>query len=145
MHCADGKNCSHRTNPAIAPSQSLNLFYLPTWHSPSSESSQSSQPLRYFAEWYRCCNRFESQQLCKAACLCHRVATTVVGEPFNGLWGCCICTKSILNSLHHQITHQSSIDAFGGGHQAHDFSVATVQSKRHSHVLTIVTKWLQTI
>ncbi len=92
-----------------------------------------------------CGHGLQTQLLGKALGLGGRVAAADICQPFNGLGWLSIGPKPVLHRLHHQVAHQRSIDAFGGGHPAHDFAITTIQRKRHPNPFSVVASQLQSV
>ena len=82
---------------------------------------------------------FEPQLFCEGSRFNGGVTRTIVRQPFNGSLRRTARAKPIFHCLHHQISNQASVNAFGGCNPAHDLAVTAIQGKSHANFLTVVT------
>src|SRR3984957_12722397 len=71
-------------------------------------------------------------------------AEPLSGQPFDGMRRLADA-ESTLDASYHQVAHHLAGDAGGGGQPAHNLAIAGIDSKQHTHDLTITTGELEVI
>ena len=90
-------------------------------------------------------HRLQSELSGKRARLRRRIAATVISQPFQVAGRLAIGTESLLDGLHHQVTHQVGVNALRCRHPAHRFPVTAIQRKGDPHPLTVIAAKLEPI
>ncbi len=91
------------------------------------------------------CHRLQSDIPGKRVRLRRRILATVISQPFQITDGLAVCTESVLDGLHHQVTDQVGVNALVRGDPTHRLPVTAVQCKRNPYPLTVIAAKLESI